>query len=449
MEKLSDKKILGILDKNRTQPIPIVPIDKDTYWEGGIHHHFAERAGEHYDLRLGDPKTGFAHSWALRRLPEPGDKALAVQQPTHTVEYMDFKGTIPEGYGKGKVKLAFRDKIEIIKSDKDNVSFNVYKGAGTEKYRLIRTNGNQWLLVNYTATKKSRPDVPSSKPKYKEVEFDEVITNRKDQVMAPKLDGAHNTFLIKPDKSVEVYSYRPTERKTGRIEHTYRTELWKAKGTKNLGDTIVRGELFIPKADSSASGGALNANVWKSRAKQKEIGKLDNVIFDVVRFKGEDVADAPYKEKFKMLEEVNQDIPQLKLPELSWTEKAKNILLSSIGLGTHKQTDEGVVIYSLDKSVPIKAKKKKDYDVFIQDVFEGKGRLQEKDLAGGFVASRTPEGEPIVRIGGGFSDELRSEIKKNPDKFVGKWAKVYALSEFPSGKLRMPIFKEMREYEKY
>lgn len=139
---------------------------------------------------------------------------------------MDFKGTIPEGYGKGKVNLAFRDKIEIIESTTDKIGFNVYKGSTTEKYTLVRWKGNDWLLINHTPTTRSRPQVPSSKPKYKEVKYEEVSTINPYQYLAPKLDGAHNTFILQSNKPIEVYSYRPTKKSTtGRIEHTFRTDL--------------------------------------------------------------------------------------------------------------------------------------------------------------------------------------------------------------------------------
>jgi len=44
--------------------------------------------------------------------PKPGEKTWAIQQPTHTMKYMDFVGKIEDGYGKGDVKMFDRAKTE-------------------------------------------------------------------------------------------------------------------------------------------------------------------------------------------------------------------------------------------------------------------------------------------------------------------------------------------------
>ena len=52
-------------------------------WDMTIHKHPAEKAGDHFDLRMhaGDGKV---HSWRLEDLPKPGGPTvLAIQQPTH------------------------------------------------------------------------------------------------------------------------------------------------------------------------------------------------------------------------------------------------------------------------------------------------------------------------------------------------------------------------------
>ncbi len=139
----------GISDPERFEPLPSVKNPQQ--WKSVIHKHDAFRAGTHFDLRLLEPKTDNLHSWALRKLPKPGEKALAVLQPTHSAEYMTFKGVIPKGYGAGPVGIHSKKSVTVLKSDPKKISFK----RGRELYTLVKTKGmgkKDWLLLNRTKT---------------------------------------------------------------------------------------------------------------------------------------------------------------------------------------------------------------------------------------------------------------------------------------------------------
>jgi hypothetical protein len=137
-----------------------------TAWRMVVQHHPARRAGNHHDLRLGDPVTGQAHSWATKKdIPGPGDPPIAVyQQPTHTYDYLNFEGELKKGYGRTKkgqkVKAIFDEPAQVMRVDKNFFRFNTETGLGTEKFVLVKKKdggedrGNTWFLINVTGGKR-------------------------------------------------------------------------------------------------------------------------------------------------------------------------------------------------------------------------------------------------------------------------------------------------------
>ena len=110
--KLAKEYAPGIPKKEEYGLIPTFEKPKVIRWV--IHKHQAEKAGLHYDLRL-NLQGNQAFSWALRNdLPQVGGRILAVQQPVHTKQYMDFAGTIPSGYGKGSVSIYKSGNVDLL-----------------------------------------------------------------------------------------------------------------------------------------------------------------------------------------------------------------------------------------------------------------------------------------------------------------------------------------------
>jgi hypothetical protein len=126
-----------------------------------VQDHAARRARRHYDLRLIDPDAHRAHSWAIpkARLPDPGERLLAVQTFTHTPEYALHFGekrpeTIGQGYGAGTVRMALKAPTDIIEADNTKVRFRV-RGEDSEpdqEFLLKRTRRDKWLLTRVKKT---------------------------------------------------------------------------------------------------------------------------------------------------------------------------------------------------------------------------------------------------------------------------------------------------------
>jgi DNA primase len=137
----------------RDRTTQLLPTASGKNWTLAVQKHVAEKAGPHWDLRLVDPETQYAHSWAVPKASFPDNKPrLALQMPTHSAGYaLTFgeKGpqTIQEGYGKGTVEMAHKEPVQVLEVNPDKVVFQ--RGSG-DTLAMHRTNENKWLLRKAT-----------------------------------------------------------------------------------------------------------------------------------------------------------------------------------------------------------------------------------------------------------------------------------------------------------
>ena len=123
----------------------------------------------------------------------------------------------------------------------------------------------------------------------------------------------------------------------------------------------MRGELYLPGQPGEQTARLLNSNVWKSREiQQKEARPLSVAAFDVVKWKGKNVENLPYKDKIPMLKEINQKINMIDVPPMAYSKIEKEELKNSILEQRNPLTYEGIVVYDLDSPTPRKSKKRLD-----------------------------------------------------------------------------------------
>ena len=104
----------------------------------------------HYDFRL--EHEGVLWSWAIPKGPslDPATKRLAMHVEDHPLEYGEFEGVIPSGYGAGIVMLWDRgtwtpdtdDVGAALKKGDLKFTLDGYKLKGS--WVLVRTKGTRW-----------------------------------------------------------------------------------------------------------------------------------------------------------------------------------------------------------------------------------------------------------------------------------------------------------------
>jgi bifunctional non-homologous end joining protein LigD len=104
----------------------------------------------HYDVRL--EHNGVLLSWAVPKGPslDPTTKRLAMHVEDHPIEYGEFEGVIPSGYGAGIVMLwdrgTWTPEVDDVDAalEKGDLKFTLdgYKLKGS--WVLVRTKGAPW-----------------------------------------------------------------------------------------------------------------------------------------------------------------------------------------------------------------------------------------------------------------------------------------------------------------
>jgi len=415
------------------------------------HRHEAVRAGSHTDLRLSDGSK--AYSWAIRKgIPKvPGEKVLAIRQPDHDPSYMSFEGQITSRYGRTKgrgVWVAEQGPARILQAGPEKIRFTIVRSQNPRQYTMVHQGGDRWLLINTTPTPQTRPGVPQSKPKYREAKpelFERYVSNGARTAVMAKIDGAHVSMNLDRE-SPEVYSYRPSERQTGLLDHTYLAGLERVKTPKSLRGARVRGEIYAVDKKGKAIpnrelAGILNASPQKGRDKldAKDL-KLRLGVFDVISGPGgKDMTSAPWAEKHKVLKKVETALKGhgFHVPDTAFTAGQQRRLFQKILAGKHPETSEGVVVWPTHQADrPTKIKFRPHAQVYVHTVYEGSGTM--KGTTGRYSYSLTPTGPPVGFVGTGFNREQRDWMWKNRKKLRGRKVVIKSLEQFPSGAFRAP-----------
>lgn len=455
--KLADFAVGIPWKEHRGEPTVVAP---GKLYDFLIARHLAQRSGPHYDIRLGSPLLGL-FSWATKKeIPTKPSETIAVyQQPLHKYDYLNFSGEIPAGYGKGIVKPVLKTKVLITDASPEGISFTVDKGTTIDRFKLMkkRDHGSRnptWYLVNVAPNK-----VIPEKQSYRVISAEKahkLIKQLGKTVVSvqPKIDGA--LTFIHLNKNVELYSPRISLRTGKPIIYTEKVFSTRPKISlpKDLHGSVLLGELYavaksggkevvIPPNQLSAilNSGLANAI---SAAKGKHL-EFRIYLFDVARL-GKEKEQAfenwyniPYEERKKHIDKFLKFLPSNFHAPIEATDKQNaERLLQDIAKRIHPLTSEGIVIFPRTGK-PYKYKTFNEDNFYIVGFTPGLGRLENKAI-GGILVSDRPGGEPIAVVGTGLTDELRQELYRNKEDYLGRQMRVKYQERTPGGSLRAPVF---------
>jgi bifunctional non-homologous end joining protein LigD len=114
-----------------------------------LHEHFSRH--HHFDLRL--ERDGALVSWAVPKgLPgKTGERRLAIRVEDHSLDYLGFEGTIPEGeYGAGDVRIADSGLYDVVLWTADRIEVVFHGSVLLGKYvliRFLRAGEKEWLIL--------------------------------------------------------------------------------------------------------------------------------------------------------------------------------------------------------------------------------------------------------------------------------------------------------------
>ena len=134
-----------------------------------VHEHHARKL--HWDLRLEVPgtkediketcsysnlnieiKEANSVLWSFAvpkaKLPQRGERILAIETEPHPIEYKDFEGEIPEkNYGAGKVKIYDKGTVKWKEVSEKKLVFELSGKSITGEFVLVHFKEKNWLWM--------------------------------------------------------------------------------------------------------------------------------------------------------------------------------------------------------------------------------------------------------------------------------------------------------------
>ena len=313
--------------------------------------------------------------------------------------------------------------------------------------------------------------------------LEQVLSYKNKKIMGSVKKDGYWEQLIKENNQVYLFS-RSVSKQTNfyseKIDHVPHIKKWAMDFLPN--GTCLIGEMYYPTKTSKEVTSILGALTNKAIQRQKDNGNLHFYIHDVLKWNGQDFVlnQIPYAQRYDLLcnKILNQNhtIKEIELAQNydNYSCNLINQIQKNLSLG-----EEGMVfryadsVYMPGKRKPnimFKVKRATDNIDFVitkildpeyyytgkeSDTWQYKdsdGKLITKaayyNWAGAIqVGAYDDVGKLIAvgRVASGLTDEMKEDMAKNPDKYIGQVCEVQAMSlDKDALTFRHPFFVRMR-----
>ncbi|MGA7088567.1 MAG: DNA ligase D [Candidatus Dormiibacterota bacterium] len=418
----------------------------------------------HYDFRL--EHAGVLLSWAVPKGPsmDPKQRRLAVQVEDHPIDYGDFEGQIPSGYGAGTVLVWDLGERSWVEGPKGQVTEGLRDGHldfelnGTKLkggFSLIRMDHgasgkkDEWLLIKRpdsaadpelvfpdTSAKTGRnldqvaegaadasPDAPDLKALVKDAPKAKLPATLM-PMLATLVDRPFSSpdwlFELKYDGVRALVKWTKgrisVQGRSGRDETARYPELQELPGLLSADDCLIDGEIVILDLDGHPSFERLQHRMHLQPAEAERASQDQAVTFmafDLLFVQGHDLMRLPLKLRKRALRSILRDGRVARYAD-DVEEAGESFYAQVCEAGL-----EGLVAKRIDSSyLPgkrsrewLKLKARPTQDCVICGYVPGQGR---RARLGALVLGVYAGGQLVDagRVGTGFSEELLRDLEK-------------------------------------
>ena len=291
-------------------------------------------------------------------------------------------------------------------------------------------------------------------------------------VAEEKFDGSR--YIMQIREGGNILTSRRNSVKTGQnVDKTGNVPHITGIKYPELYGTVIDGEITAPNKDFTNVLKIMGSLPEKAIEVQKEIGKAEYWVFDILYYKGRDVQKEPYQIRrqfvYGVVEEMrkkSKEVMRVLMWEGNKKRKCYEDIIANGGEGIILKNKFG--IYEQDKRSHgwIKVKKTVTDDVVIMGFTEAKKWYAEPGTAGadeiiypngrttkfydngwiGAIKYGKYKEKELVEIGqcSGVSDEMRAEFTNNQKKYIGKTMEIVAQLRFKDGGYRHGNFVRLR-----
>lgn len=436
--------------------------------EAKIELHEARRAGDHLDLRF--KINGRVYDFAVVKkthLPkETGRPFKVVRRHNHSLRYFNTdRHVFPKGtYGEGKMQTIWRGEVDILFISNEKIEFEILDGEFKGRY-CIFTEESEVMPETIIRMKDLEGQWKERRPfTDSQAALRRAHENQSDWIAEEKVDGSCTVIIPGPKGNVVMSRRIGVDGKPIYRQNHVPPTLKYWKFPEEYHGRRIHVELSAQEGGVTTTSGLLNSNPSKARDYQVEHDNhLIGYVWDIEPI-DPDTSYSERRSEYRILVAKspridNRAFGSVRDRFLLFRLTNPRVLKEVCGSDIHQEEPEkyseslkanefeGTVWKKKDgkygEAEPwVKDKNETYIDMQIVGVVEGQGKYSGS--LGAILVENTETGA-VTSVGTGFTDELRDEIYKNQDDYIGKTVEVKGLQVNSSGRVRAPRFSRIKD----